>query len=396
MDTTPFKQRLEKAFSLAMIGTDIRAALEMYPEPWLNLDHIPAPVAIGDKKTLEQANRTLYSLLKSPSDHPLPALSGLGAAYAVLFCLGEESALRQAAEDFATLAATTQATRPDWRETLRQSGSTPETTEPEQSQTDPAALVRLGIELRKHQAHTVQRAADAREPLKKHFNHLAPNERQIAAPILAALEKIGQGAANASFDTLEVYATELDTLEHQAVNLANTAAARIQNEKYAAEAEKQAQTRRLEEAKQQRQAMQQQAKQNRTTARTLRQAVQYKDSATGTDRAKFRESTVKECYRLWLEYRHPPQLPSETGKGWVVNLMRQVENNRRLTVQISFERGTNRQVFDVDAWMLEKARALEERAAALERGDTRALAPVQNARALPTGAPMQALPRKIL
>jgi DNA-binding MarR family transcriptional regulator len=224
LDTTPFKRRLEKAFSLEMIGVSIRATLEQHPEPWLNIQDIPGPVPIVDKTALEQAHRTLYSILKNPSDHPLPALAGLGAAYAVLFCLSEDSALKQATDDMAALAATRGETISTWRETLQaQHGSTPESSELEETQTDTAAVARFDLELRARQAHTVQRAATPRDQLRKHFNHLAPNERELAAPILAKLEKIGQGAANANLDILEVYILELDSLEQQAVNLAHVA-----------------------------------------------------------------------------------------------------------------------------------------------------------------------------
>ena len=392
MDTTPFKRRLEKAFSLEMIGVDIRAALEMHPAPWLNIQHIPAPVPIVDRTTLEQAQRTLYSVLKNPSDHPLPALSGLGSAYAVLFCLSEESALTMALTDFATLAATKGETISTWRDTLQQQGNPIDTTEPEDNQTDPAALVRQDLELRARQAHTVQRAATPRDQLRKHYNHLAPNEREIAAPILAKLEKIGQGAANANLNILEVYITELDTLEHQAVQFFHVAESRMDNEKQAAQAAKQNEARRLEDTKQQRQAMQQQAKSRRDSAKSLRQAVAWKDSALESDRAKHRKKTIAWCYQHYLESRNPPQLPRETGQGWLANVARQVENNRRAFTQYSYERGTNRQVWDIDKWMTEKAVSLENQAAALERGDTRALAPVQNARALPSSAPAQVLP----
>jgi hypothetical protein len=135
--------------------------------------------------------------------------------------------------------------------------------------------------------------------------------------------------------------------------------------------------------------MQQQAKNKRNTARSLRQAVAYKDSALETDRAKHRKQIIAWCYQHYLESRNPPPLPKETGQGWLANVARQLENNRRAFTQYTYERGTNRQVWDIDKWMLEKAATLENEAAA---GDTRALAPVQNARALPTSTPAQGLP----
>jgi hypothetical protein len=134
MDTTPFKARLEKAFSLEMIGVEIRAALEQHPEPWVKIQNIPVPATV-EKKALERARRTLYSLLKTPSDHPLAALSGLGAAYATLFCISIENALFEVVADMASLAATRGATRSDWREILKaEYGVVPETSESENRQ----------------------------------------------------------------------------------------------------------------------------------------------------------------------------------------------------------------------------------------------------------------------
>jgi hypothetical protein len=394
MDTTPYKQRLEKAFGLSMIGTEIRAILDNHPAPWVNIDSIPAPQPIQDKAALEQARRVLFAVLRSPSDHPLPALTGIGAAYAVLFGLTEPAALEQAVQDMAALAATRAETRPDWREQIRQAYSQiPDTTEPEAQETDTAAQVKQELEQTKQRAHLGQRAANAREPLRKHWAALEAPERELAAPLLAQLEAIGQGAPNANTDRLNALESELSNLEHQAVSLARVVQARLENAQYAAIAQKEAQQRRLEQQKADKVATGQRIKGYRQTAKALREAVRYKDSALDTDRYKRRQEVIKWCYKHCLEYRNPPQLPSTTGRGWLVDIGRSLENNRRAFVQHTHERGTGRHIPDIDAWMLEKAATLEREAAALERGDTRALAPTQNARALPTSAQAQGVKR---
>lgn len=391
LDTTPFKRRLEKAFSLNMIGVDIRATLEQHPEPWLDIHSLPEPCQV-DKTALEQAQRTLYSVLKNPSDHPLAALSGIGAAYAVLFALTDQTALHEAVADMAALAATRGETIKQWREVLQQNQVVSiESSEPDEVQTDAAALVRFDLELTKQRAHTVQRAANAREPIKQYWTKLAANEREVAAPILAGLEAIGQGSPNANPERLEALCTELDTLEHQALNLAYAIKTRLENDQNHATAQKQNEQRQLENAKQEKIRIAQRIKNHRQSAKVLRQAVTYKDSAAETDRAKHRKQVIAWCYQTYLEYRNPPQLPSDTGQGWLADIGRRLENNRRALVQHIHERTTGRRVPDLDTWMLEKATALENEASALERGHTRALAPVQNARALPASAPAQGL-----
>jgi hypothetical protein len=55
---------------------------------------------------LKLVQRTLHSVLNQPSDHPLVALTGLVAAYGVLFNLEGDKAVRETASDFATFTAT--------------------------------------------------------------------------------------------------------------------------------------------------------------------------------------------------------------------------------------------------------------------------------------------------
>lgn len=384
MDTTPFKARLEKAFSLEMIGVDIRAALEQHSEPWVKIQNIPEPVN-AETTALEQARRTLYSLLKTPSDHPLAALSGLGAAYATLFCISIENALVEVVADMASLAATRGATKSDWREILKaQYGNAPETSELETPQTDTAALVRYDLELTKQKALIVTRAANAREPLRKHYSSLQPNEREIAAPLLAALEAIGQGAPHANPERLEALNNELNTLENQALSLAQMVKARLEHSKWAVLEAKQAKAQMLEDAKQLRRQNKEKVAQYRKTARALQKAAKAKDSPVDSVRAKYRAQIIEQCKKYgWLETRRPEQIDTSTEHSTIARLAKGLANFLNSTQWETFDTKTQCRVYDIDAWMLQKAKAFEDAALMLEGKKTSALPSAQNARALP-------------
>jgi predicted transcriptional regulator len=373
MDTTPFAKRLEKAFNFDMIGSDIRAVLEGKPEPWLNLVDIPAPLAL-EPDPLRTGQRVLFSVLKTPNNQPLAALPGLAAAYKVLLQLDDRAAIAEAVSDFATLCATqTDTMRDHWRETIGAHraeaalGPTLETTAPETNLETPAEQVKRDLELTKARAHTVTRASNAVRPIKQHWAALEPHEKEVASPIVAALQAIGEGAPHAHSERLEALRTELDTLEGQAVRCARAIGERIAQEQQHAMYMKQAEEQRRLHTKAWQQDHKERAKKKREYAKALKQAVQWKDSKPDSSRAQHRARVVSYLYKHDLESRKRTPLPSETGKGWAADMVRHVENFTNSFGFVTYERGTEHKVYDLEQWMLNKAAQLEEEAANLER-----------------------------
>lgn len=394
LDATPHAKRLERAFSLEMIGTQIRAALLRHPEPWVNLADLPAPRPVS-AEALREGNHALYNTLTRPSDHPLPALAGLAAAYAVLFRLEDSSALGEAVSDFATITATRAETmRPDWRETVTAYRARAlltqelETTPPDETPaTAPAEIVRQDLDLTMRREHTRQRAENAREPLRKHWGKLEPGERELAAPILKALEKIGMGAPHAASETLEVLRVELDTLEKQAVSVAGLVAERINGAHRAALETNEQEKRALEDAKTKRRERLEKAKKLRGNVKTLRDAVLWRDSEAGSDRAKHRATMIRECYRVgWLRDVRPQVTDPPPAQGFLESLARGMQligNEIQRATVYTVDSKTGARVLDLNQWMTQRAAALEQEASRLEAGnDAPALSAPTQPRAL--------------
>ncbi len=393
LDTTPYAKRLERAFSLEMIGTEIRATLERHPEPWVNLIDLPAPHPVS-RDALREANRVLFNTLTHPSDSPLPALAGLAAAYAVLFRLEDHSALGEAVSDFATITATRAGTmRPDWRETIQTYRArllltdSLETTPSEQFSPSSTELVRQDLEQTKRQEHTRQRAENAREPLRKHWAKLEPSERELAAPILKALEKIGMGAPHAAPETLEALRTELDVLEGQALRVAELAAERINGANRAALEAKERNKRALEDAKTRRREQLEKAKKLRRSVKALTNAVLWRDSEAGSDRAKHRAAMIRDCYRVgWLRDVRPQVTDPPPAQGFLESLARGVQligNEIQRAAVYTVDGKTGTRVLDLNQWMTQRAAVLEQEASRLEAGnDAPALSAPSQPRAL--------------
>lgn len=105
LSTEAYTRTLHKAFLREGVGERLRAFLESYPSPWLDLSVLPSPDPEGmDPGPLREA---LYRLLtpRGKGEVPLGALRPLSVAYSVLFFPEKEAALVEVAYDMALLLA---------------------------------------------------------------------------------------------------------------------------------------------------------------------------------------------------------------------------------------------------------------------------------------------------
>jgi predicted transcriptional regulator/energy-coupling factor transporter ATP-binding protein EcfA2 len=393
LDTTPFHTRLEKAFNHDMLSLDIQAVLDDMPQPFLHLANLPAPQAL-ERELLRTGQRALYSVLKTPGEQPLNAVAGLAAAYAVLFQLEDKAALGEAVSDFARVIATQAGIMRDgWDKSIQafrgqmSLSDDLEMTAPDMVLASPVVELRQELELTKRRSLLNTRAANARDPLKKHLKQMEPAEREIAAPLIAALESIGEGAPHAKPERLEAMQTELDTLEQQALTCAQLVQTRLKDAEQQARYLQQAEDHRRKLAKERIKEGKRLAREKRDLAKRLRNAVMWSDSKEGTTRASERDETWRYCFRHYLEYRQVPLLPDETGQGLWANMKRKLENySRSIASSLTFERGTNNEVTHQNRWAMNKAEQLEQEAKILEAGGTlpRALPSTLQPRALPS------------
>lgn len=105
LSTEAYTRTLHKAFLREGVGERLRAFLESYPSPWLDLSALPSPSPEEiDPGPLREA---LYRLLtpRGKGEVPLGALRPLSVAYTALFFPEKEAALVEAAYDMALLLA---------------------------------------------------------------------------------------------------------------------------------------------------------------------------------------------------------------------------------------------------------------------------------------------------
>lgn len=120
LSTEPYARTLHKAFLREGVGERLRAFLEDYPSPWVDLAALPSPEADGmDLGPLREA---LYRLLtpRGKGEVPLGALKPLSVAYKALFFPENEGAMVEAAYDMALLLASRPGLLlPGWERTLQ-------------------------------------------------------------------------------------------------------------------------------------------------------------------------------------------------------------------------------------------------------------------------------------